>query len=464
MSSVPHKSSTGLQLSVSLGLFYAVFFLAGFLAIFLVAEWLLQTSIASKKREIISERLAEYRASFLRGRVEELRTRFRDQNLRNDDLVFVRIEGPGASLLLFSNPRGRRFLDPAELDRLAGPPIVTTLVTGDPRNIWTIASATVQGTYLLQAGRISTGAFRPVETFRRAFLWSIVPATLVALLAGGLLSYRAVKPARDLTRTVREILSTGALDKRVPLGRRRDDFTEMGRLFNQLLERNEALIRSMREALDNTSHDLRTPLTRLRAGAESALARHDDPSAAREALADSLEESERILRMLDTLMDIAEAETGTMPLDIGKLDLPPLIREVVELYEVVAEENGILVETRLPPELLVMADPARLQQVVANLLDNALKYGNHGGKVDIEAHAAGDTAEIRVRDDGPGIPTDELPRIFDRLYRGDRSRSKRGLGLGLSFVRAVVDAHHGAVTVDSRPGHGTTFTVRLPRT
>ena len=176
-----------------------------------------------------------------------------------------------------------------------------------------------------------------------------------------------------------------------------------------------------------------------------------------------MEESERVLTMLNTLMDVAEAETGAMRLDITEVSVPEVIRSVVELYEVVAEEKQITVTTSLPEDLLINADLTRFQQVIGNLVDNALKYSGDGGQVHVSAHEEADYAIISVSDKGMGIPPDEINKIWDRLYRGDRSRSKRGLGLGLSFVRAIVQAHGGTVKVESQLDKGTTFIIRLAR-
>jgi signal transduction histidine kinase len=188
-----------------------------------------------------------------------------------------------------------------------------------------------------------------------------------------------------------------------------------------------------------------------------------DPAAAREALADCVEESERVLNMLNTLMDITEAEAGMMKLHREPVDLCQLASEVIELYQYVAEEKKITVTPDLTVPCTVSVDRTRMRQVFANLLDNAIKYTPEGGRVTIFVRSQAEQAIVCFRDSGIGIPFDEQDKIWTRLYRGDKSRTQRGLGLGLSLVKAVVEAHGGKVTVSSEVNKGAEFTVSLPR-
>jgi signal transduction histidine kinase len=178
-----------------------------------------------------------------------------------------------------------------------------------------------------------------------------------------------------------------------------------------------------------------------------------------------MEESERVLNMLNTLMDITEAEAGMMKLRREPTDLCELSRQVVELYEYVAEEKRISVDLVLPASpVMAPVDQTRMRQVFANLLDNAIKYTPEGGKVILRVSDSPDGATVVFSDNGIGIPLEEQNKIWSRLYRGDKSRSQRGLGLGLSLVKAVVEAHGGRASVSSKVDAGSNFTVVLPKT
>src|SRR5438046_2700526 len=161
-------------------------------------------------------------------------------------------------------------------------------------------------------------------------------------------------------------------------------------------------------------------------------------------------------------MDISEAETGPTRLELSGLDLPGLIRDVMDLYQIVAEDKKITISAKLPDRLQIQADRNRIQQALANLLDNAIKYTGPGGNVEVAAFQNDREATITVKDSGMGISAEDLPRIWDRLYRGDKSRNEKGLGLGLSLVKAVVRAHHGSVKVASEVGRGSVLTINLP--
>jgi signal transduction histidine kinase len=335
------------------------------------------------------------------------------------------------------------------------------LSTGDQGDELEVASVRLYDGTLLQVGKSTERRRELLQRFRRVLFVDLALVLVIALIGGAAVTWSGLQPLRALTETVRGIVRTGRTDLRVPPSRADDALGELGGLVNAMLDRIDAVVAGMRGALDNVAHDLRTPLTRLRGIAEDALA-SGDPQRMREALADCLEESDRVTAMLLTLMDISEAETGTMALKREPTRLLELVRQTVDLYEDAAEDRGIAIETHVPDDLVVPLDRTRIRQVLANLLDNAIKYTPVGGRVEISARSEGLDAVVSVRDTGIGITPDELPRVWERLYRGDRSRTTRGLGLGLSLVKAIVEAHGGRVAVESTPGGGSRFDVRLP--
>ncbi len=324
-----------------------------------------------------------------------------------------------------------------------------------------VASVRLSDGSLLQVGMSNAEREEFLKHIRHIFVGVLIPVSLLGFCGGAYFAFRAFRPIRHLIRTVRAIV-TGDTSARVPLVRTRDELEELVTLFNGMLERNGSLINGMRGTLDNVAHDLRTPVTRLRGVAEMAVQSEGDTASLREALLDCVEEAEQIRTMLNTLMDISEAETGMLRLEMQDVDMSLLISQTIDLYKDIAEDNGVAIQAASHGDLHLRADPNRLRQVLANLLDNAVKYTPEGGRVEIEARQEGGQVMVRIADTGIGIPADELPSIWDRLYRVDKSRSTRGLGLGLSVVKAVVQAHHGRVEAVSGPDAGSMFTVFLP--
>jgi signal transduction histidine kinase len=450
-------------LGFRLALWYAVVFVASALALGALTYLLLARSLRQSDRDLTATTLARYVRAYERGGLGLLeRLITADRVAGSYEPLFVRVIGERAEAVYFTMPRDWRFdLDQLEREspRLGVPGWAELRATDGSR--LEVASARLPDGTLFQVGKSSQRRAALLERFRETLLAVFFVVALVAVAGGYTLTVSALRPLRDLSRTVRDIRETGRMHARVPVRRTGDALDDLGAQFNALLDRIEALLAGMRGALDNVAHDLRTPMTRLRGVAEAAL-RSGRPEAGTEALAVCLEESERMAAMLDILMDISEAETGTLRLQLERTNLADVLRGAAELYGDLAEERGLALRLDAPPDVCVLADRHRLQQVAANLLDNAVKYTPRGGSVALGVRREGAEAVFQVRDSGPGIPPEDQPRIFDRLFRGDRSRSERGLGLGLSLVKAIVEAHRGQVAVDSTPGQGSTFTVRLP--
>ena len=459
------KDRAGITFSLKLSLLYALFFVISSTGLFIIAYYLIDNLIDQRAREIIHNRIEEYRAWYQEGGLRALKVRFDEQSDKTRDIFFVRIIGPRNQVMFVSVPRGFDGLDYSQL-RTPHPTeedFWLSIKGQAEKGLWTIGVAPLGGGLTIQVGKSTVERRELLAYFQTVFVIFIIPILLLGILGGGFLTFRAIRPLRNLIQTVKDILMTGKMSLRVPVRGEKGEMNELVALFNQMLDKNNTLIEAMHNSLDNVAHDLRTPMTRLRGIAELALQNPENEEACQEALADCMEESERVLTMLNALMDVAEAETGAMRLNIEDVSVPDMLRSVVDLYEIVAEDKQISIDLKLPEALAIRADQTRLQQVFANLIDNAIKYSMPEKQISVSASQNEKDTTIAVSDQGMGIAPTDIGKIWDRLYRGDRSRSKRGLGLGLSLVRAIVEAHGGTVAVQSEVNKGSTFTIRFPR-
>ncbi len=450
--------------ALRLTVWYSIAFVLSTLFLFGFAYFLLACSLDDENHEAVQIRLKELSAAYRTGGITTLeREVSMEKTSLNKDPFLIRLASRENKTIIVSTPRAWGGFDPQILERVRPDPDILSLdLPGkEKRLILEVTTLRLDDGYILQAGKSAEERERILRHFREAFLAVAIPLVLFGLVGGTFLASRALHPVRQVTKTIREI-SLGKLEARAPSPKTGDELKELVMFFNAMVDKIETLVKSMRDSLDNVSHDLRTPMTRLRGIAEMALQSGENIEAYREALADCMEESERILKMLTALMDISEAETGVIKLEVQSVPLLDIVNDVVDLYRYVAEGKDIVIDVHVEDQVFITADPVRMRQVLGNLLDNAVKYTSNGGRVDITADRTGEGMIIRVKDTGTGIPPGEIPKIWDRLYRLDQSRSQKGLGLGLSLVRAVIKAHKGKVDVQSELGKGSTFTIFLP--
>jgi heavy metal sensor kinase len=283
-----------------------------------------------------------------------------------------------------------------------------------------------------------------------------------AAIGGYVLARRALRPVADMIAEAKTITAEN-LSARLSVDNPDDEIGRLAHIFNETLARLESSFDQLKRFTADASHELRTPLTAIRSVGEVALSEHRNDAEYRETISSMLEETDRLARLVDTLLTLARADARSVKPQRDKVDLRLLAREVVEHLAALSEEKHQTVVNRGDGSVVVMADRLVLRQAVINLLDNAIKYSPDGASIRVAVSAQDHTAVIEVVDSGPGIPAEHRDRIFDRFYRVDKARSRHlgGAGLGLSIARSAVELHGGSISLESSE-RGSTFRIQLP--
>jgi heavy metal sensor kinase len=317
--------------------------------------------------------------------------------------------------------------------------------------------------YLVQAAASLEGVEAALQRASGILLILTPSVFLVALLGGGTLVSRALRPVDELTRTAMEI-EHQHLDRRVTPPRPDDEIGRLAGAFNEMLSRLDRSFRQIQQFTADASHELKTPLTTIRGEAEVAMMGELTPHEYRRTLQSIVEETERMSAVVDNLLTLARADADQVQMRREAVAVHETVMSVFEALEGAARRKGVALDLDEIDEVWCEGDSLWLQQVVTNLVANAVKYTPPGGRVCIQLVLEGASGCLTVRDTGIGIPVEHIPHIFDRFYRVDsgRSRESGGTGLGLAIVKWVVEAHGGTVEAASGQDKGSTFTVRLP--
>jgi signal transduction histidine kinase len=460
------------RLSIRLTLWHSALFIVSAIGLLALTYALLRNRVNATEHYVLESRLNQYASEYRRGGIKAVEHLATLRRGRAQQAFFVRVADAANQTVFLRHADDWAEFSPEKLVGqpmpAAGPRTWQLLPSTDGTKLLIVTERLADGS-MLQVGKANEELLDLLEDYRRACLLVLLIVVPASFAGGAFVTSRALRPVQQLTNVVQEIVETDRLDARVPSAGSRDELDALVQLFNRMLGRIETLVRGMRESIDNVAHDLRTPLTRLRHKAQAIL-RQNPPGkpgvqpetrAALDALAYCVEEADRVNTILTALVDIAEAETGLMKLDVASVQVSRLVDDVVESYADWAEEKNVTLAVKIPPDLAVQADPTALFRVFANVLDNAIKYTPAGGSVEITAAPRQELVVVTFSDTGIGISPEDLPRIWNRHFRSSRGRDQRGLGLGLSFVRAIVNAHGGTATISPRPGGGTIAEIAL---
>jgi heavy metal sensor kinase len=316
---------------------------------------------------------------------------------------------------------------------------------------------------ILQLGQSMENYTRFIEVFRKIFVTTMASLFVFAAIVGWFMARRAVAGVEAVTRTARHI-SESSLMERVPVKKHQDEIDQLANTFNQMLDRIQTLVTGIREMSDNIAHDLKSPITRIRGISEVSLTTGASEKEYETMAASTIEECDRLLDMINTMLVISKTEAGVNKLVTHEIDIAAVVRDACELFRAPAEDKDLRLACDVPGNFSISGDNRLIQRMIANLLDNAIKYTPVGGRIEVTVQPKHSHAvAITVKDNGVGIDDKDMPHIFERFYRCDPSRSEAGIGLGLSFARAIARAHGGDITVTSEPNQGSLFTVTLPK-
>jgi heavy metal sensor kinase len=352
---------------------------------------------------------------------------------------------------------------PAEALRLGG--TVAESHLGDDAVRLRVVSRQIQGPngrLLVQAASSLADDDRELQELLEVLLFAGPLAIMVALGAGYFLARRALAPVQRIVAAADDI-TAHRLDRRIAVSNPGDELGRLSKTLNAMIARLERSFGEIQQFTADAAHELRTPLTVIRNDAEVALRAERTPQEYRRVLENVLEETQRLTRLAEQLLELCREDAGLQPVDFVALRFDELVREVVEHVTVVAQAKGLELKLGDLHACSVLGHADRLRRVIYNLLDNAIKYTPEGGIVTVTCCQNGNKVELKIADTGCGIRSEHLQTVFNRFYRADAGRNgdQHGTGLGLAICRAIVESHRGTIEIASSSGAGTSVTVCL---
>ncbi|MCK1439750.1 ATP-binding protein [Bradyrhizobium sp. 15] len=407
--------------------------------------WQTSSYVTSTVDEIIVDRANAFAALPADRRLEAISGQMANDPLRVKLIGLFDAQGRQVAGNIDVLPRGVRADEPRELV------IVRHDTRGAEAQVARAVARWIEDGQILVVGRALDQVTQLGRTMDRVLIWGLIPALAVGLVVGAFLSIRARQRVQQLNALVQRIV-LGDLNQRLPTEGGKSPFNELAILINGMLDEIETLLRSVAGVGDDIAHDLRTPLTRVRVTLERARQNATTVDQLRTAIDPAIAGLDQSLAMITALLRIAEIEHGRRLAGFGEVALPELVSEVGDLYEPIAEDKRVTLTVDAGGAGHVRGDRDLLFEAIANLVDNAIKFTPEGGRVDLQLCRVGDDDAVRVSDTGPGIAAAERDLVARRFFRSDKSRTKPGLGLGLSLVEAIMKLHGFRFTISAGPG------------
>ena len=427
-------------------------------------DWTLQRTLASECQTIATELLSQLPAKDTEWLAREINEDYAPEvNGR-----FIRVVREGGGIVYLSAAPKDATFDPSRIpfprDKERNGQRMLQLRSGNRLLIHSMTLTTPGAKRFL----VESGApYNQIEVVLHGLLLTLaiyMPFVVSFAVAGGYwLMRRSLQPVDEITRRAEGITSSN-LSERLPVIRTGDELERLSISLNHMIERLDDAFQHINRFSADASHELRTPLTILQLELEGIAQNHRRDPSLGDQIGSALEETHRMSRIVESLLAISRLDAGEVKMDKTRLDLGGLAASTADEMTLLAEEKSIQLRTHGATGIHVEGDRTRLQQIIVNLIDNAIKYTQEGGRVEINVDREGNTAILEVSDNGPGIPAHALSHVFERFYRADkaRSRARGGAGLGLSIVKAICDAHNAEVKVSSQEGQGSCFRVELP--
>lgn len=454
------------KVTFKLTLMHLTLFAAASLTVFLLIYFSLASTLRARVDEDLRDDVREYEALFNSKGLKRLQKEFINESKANgSESEFYLLLSPQHHIIASSDlgPWKGVDLTPKLIkDLQRSQEVIKTCSQPGHEHKVRVIYKRIKGGLTLQVGNSLRDNDEILERVGEIFGYGFLAMLAVGSLLGWLVSRRAMSGVERVTETAVHI-DRGDLSRRVPIGKEGQEIEDLARAFNSMLDRIQVLVRDLEEVTNNVAHDLRSPLSRIRGLAESSLATVKGLKPYRETAGSIIEECDNLVSMINTMLAIAQTDSGLSNLSKTSIDIRDIIRDIVDLYQPAAEDKGISIHTTLPEHpITVIGDRTALQRVAANLLDNAIKFSDRGDMIRVSIAQNKSKIIIEISDTGIGIDERDLPHIFNRFYRGDKSRSEPGNGLGLSLALSIVRAHGGDIKVSSTPGKGSTFSIQLP--